>query len=225
MHYRTLEVIIMELVQVDTQRAYEKIREKIINLELAPGSLINEQHLAEDLNLGAASTREALKLLAHDALVSITPRHGLYIADISLPDLEQLSEMRLSLESLCARLAARRADSDDLMVFEALRQEQTSIPPEDSRSLLAIDHKFHQALVQAAKNKYLARTLEHYFGLSQRLWYMALPRLDFLPTAVAEHLDIVAAIKDRDAEKAGQIMHDHVQEFYDRVKEVLKTKS
>jgi len=214
----------MELVQVDTQRAYEKIREKIINLELAPGSLINEQHLAEELNLGAASTREALKLLAHDALVSITPRHGLYIADISLPDLEQLSEMRLSLESLCARLAARRADSDDLMVFEALRQEQTSIPPEDSRSLLAIDHKFHQALVQAAKNKYLARTLEHYFGLSQRLWYMALPRLDFLPTAVAEHLDIVAAIKDRDAEKAGQIMHDHVQEFYDRVKEVLKAK-
>ena len=214
----------MELVQVDTQRAYEKIREKIITLELAPGSLINEQHLAEELNLGAAPTREALKLLAHDELVSITPRHGLYIADISMPDLEQLSEMRLSLESLCARLAARRANSDDLMVLEALRQEQTSIPPEDSRSLLAIDHKFHQALVQAAKNKYLARTLEHYFGLSQRLWYMALPRLDFLPTAVAEHLDIVAAIKDRDAEKAGQIMHDHVQEFYDRVKEVLKAK-
>lgn len=214
----------MELVQVDTQRAYEKIREKIITLELAPGSLINEQHLAEELNLGAAPTREALKLLAHDALVSITPRHGLYIADISIPDLEQLSEMRLSLESLCARLAARRADSDDLMVLEALRQEQTSIPPEDSRSLLDIDHKFHQALVQAAKNKYLARTLEHFFGLSQRLWYMALPQLDFLPTAVAEHLDIVAAIKDRDAEKAGQIMHDHVQEFYDRVKEVLKAK-
>ena len=214
----------MELVQVDTQRAYEKIRKKIITLELAPGSLINEQHLAEELNLGAAPTREALKLLAHDELVSITPRHGLYIADISIPDLEQLSEMRLSLESLCARLAARRADSDDLMVLEALRQEQTSIPPEDSRSLLDIDHKFHQALVQAAKNKYLSRTLEHFFGLSQRLWYMALPQLDFLPTAVAEHLDIVAAIKDGDAERAGQIMHDHVQEFYDRVKEVLEAK-
>jgi DNA-binding GntR family transcriptional regulator len=225
MHYRALEVIIMELVQVDTQRAYEKIRKKIITLELAPGSLINEQHLAEELNLGAEPTREALKLLAHDALVSITPRHGLYIADISIPDLEQLSEMRLSLESLCARLAARRADADDLMVLEALRQEQTSIPPEDSRSLLDIDHKFHQALVQAAKNKYLARTLEHFFGLSQRLWYMALPRLDSLPTAVAEHLDIVEAIKNRDGDRAAKIMRDHVQEFYDRVKEVLEAKS
>jgi DNA-binding GntR family transcriptional regulator len=215
----------MELVQVDTQRAYEKIRKKIITLELAPGSLINEQQLAEELNLGPAPTREALKLLAHDELVSVTPRHGLYIADISIPDLEQLSEMRLSLESLSARLAARRADSDDLMVLEALRQEQTSIPPDDSRSLLDIDHKFHQALVQAAKNKYLARTLEHFFGLSQRLWYMALPQLDFLPTAVAEHLDIVTAIKDGDAERAGQIMHEHVQEFYNRVKVVLKAKS
>jgi DNA-binding GntR family transcriptional regulator len=224
MHYKALEVIIMELVQVDTQRAYKKIREKIITLELAPGSLINEQHLAEELNLGAAPTREALKLLAHDELVSITPRHGLYIADISIPDLEQLSEMRLSLESLCARLAARRADSDDLMVLEALRQEQTSIPPEDSRSLLDIDHKFHQALVRAAKNKYLARTLEHFFGLSQRLWYMALPQLDFLPTAVAEHLDIVEAIKNRDDDRAAKMMHDHVKAFYGKVKEVLEAK-
>jgi len=212
----------MELVQVDTQRAYEKIREKIITLELAPGSLINEQHLAEELNLGAAPTREALKLLAHDALVSITPRHGLYIADISIPDLEQLSEMRLSLESLCARLAARRADADDLMVLEALRQEQTSIPSDDSRGLLDIDHKFHQALVQAAKNKYLARTLEHYFGLSQRLWYMALPQLDFLPTAVAEHLDIVEAIKNRDEDSAAKMMRAHVKAFYGKVKEVLE---
>jgi DNA-binding GntR family transcriptional regulator len=215
----------MELVQVDTQRAYEQIREKIITLELAPGALINEQHLAEELDIGTTPIREALKLLFHDDLVVVTPRHGLYVADISIPDLEQLSEMRLSLESLCARLAAQRAGADDLTVLEALRQEQASIPPEDSRRLLDIDHKFHQALVKAAKNKYLTRTLEHFFGLSQRLWYMALPQLDFLPTAVAEHLDLVEAIKNGDADRAEQIMHNHVQGFYARVKEVLQAKT
>ncbi|UCH22373.1 MAG: GntR family transcriptional regulator [Deltaproteobacteria bacterium] len=215
----------MELVQVDTQRAYEQIREKIITLELAPGALIDEQHLAEELDIGTTPIREALKLLFHDDLVVVTPRHGLYVADISIPDLEQLSEMRLSLESLCARLAAQRAGADDLTVLEALRQEQASIPPEDSRRLLDIDHKFHQALVKAAKNKYLTRTLEHFFGLSQRLWYMALPQLDFLPTAVAEHLDLVEAIKNGDADRAEQIMHNHVQGFYARVKEVLQAKT
>jgi DNA-binding GntR family transcriptional regulator len=54
---------------------------------------------------------------------------------------------------------------------------------------------------------------------------MALPQLDFLPTAVAEHLDLVEAIKNGDADRAEQIMHNHVQGFYARVKEVLQAKT
>lgn len=211
----------MELVRVDTQRAYELIREKITTLELAPGAPINEQRLAEELDMGLAPVREALKLLAHDNLVVITPRHGLYVAEVSVSDLERISEMRLSLESLCAGLAAQRATSDDLAVLEALRQEQATISPEDSRRLFDFDHRFHQAVARAAHNKYLARTLDQFFGLSQRLWYLALPNLGFLPGAVEKHLDLVDAIKAGDADRAEQIMRAHVQDFYDRVREVL----
>ena len=211
----------MELVDVDTQQAYDRIRETIITLELAPGTLVNEQQLAEDLHMGSVPVREALKLLAHDELIVITPRHGLYVADISLSDLEQISEVRLTLEPLCAGLAARRATTDDLTVLEALRTEQAAIEPGDSRRLLGVDHKFHQAIVRAAGNKYLVRILEHLFGLSQRLWYMALPQLEVLPTAVAEHLKMVAAIKSRDADRARKIMHDHVNEFYYSVRNIL----
>jgi len=211
----------MKLVRVDTQRAYELIREKITTLELGPGAAINEQRLAEDLDMGLVPVREALKLLAHDDLVIITPRHGLYVAELDVPDLERISEMRLSLESLCARLAARRATPDDLVVLEALSQEQSSIPPEDSQRLFDFDHRFHQAIAQAAHNKYLARTLDHLFGLSQRLWYLALPHIEFLPGAVEKHLDLVGAIKAGDADQAEQIMSSHVQDFYDKVREVL----
>ena len=213
----------MELVNVDTQHAYDRIRESIITLQLAPGSLINEQQLADNLHMGATAVREALKLLAHDELIVITPRHGLYVADISLPDLEQISEMRLTLEPLCAGLAAQRATSDDLTVLEALRKEQAATAPDDSRRLLDVDHKFHQAVVRAAKNKYLIRILEHLFGLSQRLWYLALPQLDMLPGAVAEHLKLVESIKSKDAESARKIMYDHVNEFYDRVRQILNS--
>ena len=214
----------MELVQVDTQRAYERIREKIITLELAPGALINEQHLAENLDIGTGPVRQALQLLVHDNLVVVTPRHGLYVAEINIPDLEQLSEMRLSLEPLCARLAAQRASPDDLTVLEALRQEQAITPSDDSQRLLDLDYKFHRALVKAAKNKYLSRTLEHLFGLSQRLWYMALPQLDFLSTAVAEHLDLMEAVRNGNGDLAEKIMHNHVQRFYDRVRKKLAKK-
>lgn len=211
----------MELERVDTKRAYELLREKITTLEMAPGSAIDEQQLAKGLDMGLVPVREALKLLAHDKLVVITPRHGLYVSDVNIPDLEQLSEMRLTLESLSARLAAQRATDDDIVVLEALRQEQMHTPQEDRRRLLEVDHKFHQAIAQAAHNKYLADSLEGLFGLSQRLWYLALPELGFLPSAVEKHMDLVDAIESRNADRAEQVMHSHVQEFYDQVRQAL----
>ncbi|MFN2185158.1 MAG: GntR family transcriptional regulator [Anaerolineae bacterium] len=211
----------MELERVDTKRAYELIRERITTIELEPGSVINEQDLAEELEMGLAPVREALKLLAHDNLVVITPRHGLYVADVNVPDLEQLSELRLSLEGLSARLAAQRATEDDIVILEALRQEQASTPAEDRRRLFDIDHKFHQAVARAAHNKYMADSLERLFGLSQRLWYLALPKLGFLPGSVEQHLDLVQAIENGDGDEAERIMRAHVGEFYAQVREVL----
>jgi len=211
----------MKMERVDTKRAYELIRERIIALELVPGAAIHEQQLADSLDMGLVPVREALKLLAHDSLVVITPRHGLYVADVNVPDLERLSEMRLTLEGLSARLAARRATSDDIVVLEALRQEHASIPSEDSRRLLDVDHKFHQAVAQAAHNQYLAEALERLFGLSQRLWYLALPHLGFLSFSVEQHLGLVGAIKVGDADLAEQIMREHVGEFYAQVREIL----
>ena len=211
----------MALVKVGTQRAYEFIREKIVTLELAPGMVINEQGLAAELEMNLAPVREALKLLAHDGLVVITPRHGLHVADVNLPDLEQISEMRLELEGLCARLAAERATADDLAVMDALRDEQAAVPAGDARRQFDLDHKFHQAVAAAAQNIYLAETLERYFGLSQRLWYLALPQLGSLTGNVQQHLDLVEAIRARDAGRAEQIMRHHVQVFYNRVRDIL----
>ena len=213
----------MNSAQPDTQKAYRLIRERITNLELAPGSPINEKYLAADLEMDLAPVQEALKLLAHDHLVVMSPRHehGTYVAHVHLSDLDQLSQVRLTLESLSARLAAELATADDLAALGALRQEQATIPAEDSQGLFDLDHRFHRAIAQAAQNVYLADTLERFFGLSQRLWYLALPRLGVLPAAVKEHLDLVEAIEGRDADLAAQIMHDHVESFYDRVREAL----
>jgi DNA-binding GntR family transcriptional regulator len=212
----------MQLERVDTKRAYERIRERITTLEMAPGAPINEQRLAAALDMGLAPVREALKLLAHENLVVITPRHGIYVADVNAPDLEQISEMRLTLEGLSARLAAGRASPDDIVVLEALRREQATTPPEDSRRLFDVDHKFHQAVARAAHNKYLADSLERLFGLSQRLWYLALPHLGFLPSSVEKHLDLVEAIQNGDGDRAEAIMREHVGEFYAQVREILQ---
>ncbi len=212
----------MRLVRVDTQRAYDLIWEKITTLELPPGAPINEQDLAEELDMGATPVREALKWLAHENLVEVTERHGIYVADVNVNDLQQLSEMRLSLESLSARLAAERAEADDLVVLKALRREQEAVPPEESRDLFDLDHKFHQAVAAAAHNKYLAQTLDRLFGLSRRLWYLVLPHLETLSSSVEMHVTLVGAIESGDADQAAEIMHEHVKEFYDEVRQILE---
>jgi DNA-binding GntR family transcriptional regulator len=212
----------MEMVRVDTQRVYEVLWDKITTLELAPGTHLNEQELAEELDMAVTSVREALRLLAHEDLVKITPRHGIYVADVNLPDLQQISEIRISLEALSARLAAQRASEDDLVVLDSLRHEHATVDREDTRRLFDVDHKFHQAIAEAAGNKYLADTLERYFGLSLRLWYMVLPQLGSLFGNVKEHLELVDAIRTGDADQAEQMMHDHVSEFYARVRKILE---
>ncbi len=211
----------MKLVRIDAQRAYDLIWEKITTLELPPGAPINEQRLADEFAMGVAPVREALKWLAHENLVEVTERHGIYVADVNVEDLQQLSEMRLSLESLSARLAAQRVEADDLVVLHALRKQQAAVTPEEARELFDLDHRFHQAVAAAAHNRYLAQTLERLFGLSRRLWYLALPHLEFLPSSVEKHVDLVEAIESGEADRAEAIMREHVKGFYDEVREIL----
>ncbi len=210
----------MELERVDTQRAYQLIREKITTLELAPGAPLDEGALARELGMGLVPVREALKLLIHDHLVD-APSRGLFVADVNIPDLEQISEIRLLLETYCVRQAAKHAIPDDLLVLEALCQEQAQIPPDQPRQLFDLDHKFHQAIARAAKNKYLAEILEDFYGQSKRLWYLALPHLEFLPAAVETHIEMVEAIKNKDADRAEEIMREHIQSFYAKVFKII----
>lgn len=212
----------MELVRIDTQRAFERIREKITSLELSPGSPIDEGKLASELDMGLVPVREALILLAHDHLVE-TEALGLFVSKVEINDLQQISEIRMLLEPYCARQAAAYATADDIIVLEALSQEQTRISPDQPKELFDLDHKFHQAIARAARNKYLAEILENFYGHSKRAWFLILPHLDFLSAAVESHLDLVKAIKDRDTERALQIMQAHVQGFYEKVFEILKT--
>ena len=138
-----------------------------------------------------------------------------------MPDLEKISDIRLLLEPYCARQAALNAAPDDLLVLDVLCQEQAEISEDKPQKLFEVDHKFHQAVARAADNEYLAEILEQFYGLSQRLWFMALPHLGFLPAAVETHLDMVEAIRTKDGNRAEEIMREHIQDFYDKVLNIL----
>lgn len=209
----------MELIRVDTKHAYEILREKITSLEIKPGQALDISHWAAELDISSTSVKEALRLLAHDHLVEAPPR-GLFVADLEMADLEKISGIRLQLETYSAQQAARNRTEDDLVILRALCEEEA----ENTRELFELDHRFHQAIARAAHNQYLANTLEHFYGLSKRLWYVALPYLDFLPRAVESHVQLVRAIDAQDGDEAGKLMHTHISEFYKKIKEIITEK-
>jgi DNA-binding GntR family transcriptional regulator len=90
--------------------------------------------------------------------------------------------------------------------------------------LLDLDHRYHTALAGAAHNRYMQDTLEHFFGLSERLWHLALPQVDWLIAALDRHAAIVSAVKAHDADTAGRLMSEHVLDFQRHVEQALKAR-
>ena len=209
----------MKLNKVDTEKAYQLLWDKITSLDLAPGEILDIAALADELEFSQISIQEALSLLVHDHLVEAPPR-GLYVAGLRFSDLEKISSIRLNLETMAAQQAALNANKDDLVILQTLCEEVA----QDTRELFKLDQRFHQAIARAAHNNYLADTLQRLYGLSKRLWFLALPYLDFLPSAVSSHINLVDAISDGNESLSMEIMQNHIKEFYLKIREIIQEK-
>jgi len=204
-----------------SEKAYHLIKQKIITLELPPSEVINEQDLMVDLGLGRTPIREALLQLAKEDLVTVVPRRGMFVADISITDLQKIFEVRIVLEGFCARLAAQRVTQEHLAQMESLLEELEQLSNEDVEALMHSDRHFHQLLYQAADNEFLSEALNRLYAPSLRLWHLALDRLEDVKGTIELHRDIVEAVKSRDGARAEALIQQHVSEFQHKIKAVL----
>ena len=194
--------------------AYQMLKEKIVTLELAPASLLNESELMGELKLGRTPIREALQRLAWENLVVILPRRGTIVADLNFADLQKVFELRIELEAFAARLAAERALPQQVQEMEATFADADEIIRNgDNSQLLALDHQAHTQLSRATQNEFLHDTLERLYTHVLRLWYVSIDRVGRLPEAISEHRDIIEAVKQGDGETAAQIMRTHIRGF------------
>ena len=205
-----------------SEAAYRILKEKIVMLELPPASLLNEAELMAELGLGRTPIREALQRLALENLVVILPRRGTIVADLNMSDLQKIFEMRLELEVYTVQLAAERATPAHIAEMEALfAQADDIIHSGDYHQLIHLDHQAHRMLAQAAQNEFLEETLERLYTHILRLWYVSLHKVSRLPEAIAEHRDIIAAVKAGDGQRAAQIMRAHITGFQTQFTAVL----
>jgi len=201
-------------------RAYYRIREQIVTLELPPGSVIDERDLIDRLGLSRMPIRQALRRLARERLVDVYARRGTLVAPVNVRDLAGLAELRRELESFAAQLAAGRLTDDDRADLERLLAEVERVAP-DERSLIELDQRIHRSIHRAAHNPFLASALEESYVLSLRIWMLVLDRVQRLEDAVSEHRDLLGAILAGDRDAAAAAMRAHVTSFERAIRDVL----
>ncbi|HEY0829616.1 MAG TPA: GntR family transcriptional regulator [Candidatus Dormibacteraeota bacterium] len=208
-------------IRSQSEEAYQRILERIVSLEMPPGSVVNEARLREDLKIGRTPIREALQRLARENLVRSIPHRGTFVTDVNITDLARITEVRVVLESHAARLAAEKLGAGDRDSIQELLVLVRRGYVTGQRDLMHLDQRIHRTVYRAARNPFLEATLERYFNLSLRLWYLVLDREVRLREAVDEHIKLLEAVLAGDGDRAEDIMRRHVTGFEHEIRKVL----
>jgi DNA-binding GntR family transcriptional regulator len=195
-------------------RAYEELRDRIVTVKLPPGTVLREDELMAQLAIGRTPLRDAIKRLAFDGLVAVQPRRGTTITPVDTSDIMHITEVRADLEGLAAELAALRMTEEARdECHERLEQLRALDRGTDPEALMRMDTEIHRFTWHTAQNPYLVQSLERYFSLSLRIWYLVIDRVPGLAGSVHHQEQLLEALINRDAPAARRIMREHVLEF------------
>ena len=204
----------------DSERAYIEIRRMIVRLDLAPADVIREEALQQTLGLGRTPIREALQRLVRDQFVTVISRRGMYVSSIDIGELALLYETRAILEPYAMRLACARGTTgawDDMAALLAGAAADSS-----PNELLEIDRRCRELGWAAADNRFLTDHLDMLYAHSDRLWHLYLGDVADLHSMIAEHREILDALRARDADRAAELIEAHMHRFDQQIRNAVR---
>jgi DNA-binding GntR family transcriptional regulator len=193
------------------EAVYRILREAILRELLPPGEVMNERVLAEALAVSRTPVREALQRLTGEGFLTVVPRQGLTVTDLSLKDIEEIYVMRAALEGVAARLSAQTISPSELVVLEDLCAQMAAATEKgEVERLRALNAQFHELLCGTARNRRLTDLVARLYDSVQRLRQTTLADPDRAREALREHEALLAAIRRRDPDEAERIARDHM---------------
>jgi DNA-binding GntR family transcriptional regulator len=205
-----------------SDQAYAIIKTDILTCVFEPGQQIAQPHLAERYGIGETPIREALVRLAQERLVEPVPRYGYVVTPISYSTVVDIYEVRLLLETAAARMAAVRGSTEELDRIVASQQFDYSADDRESYlEFLARNSNFHTLIAIASGNERLVDINTRLHDESTRVFHLGLQLEDKVEDMRQEHLELAEAIRDRDADRAENMMHSHIARTQNRVLEAL----
>lgn len=196
---------------------YRRLRRDIIRGVLRPNESLVETELAERLNVSRTPVRETLHRLASDGLI-VSHRRRWHVYEHSRAEIRQIYEVRAALEGYAARLACERGGDDAIKAVADAQTEAAAPRPETStrgpeaatQAHVEQNERFHDLIVAAAGNERLAAQIR-----GNRLYFFnyriaAAYTTDDIAEYARQHAELVAAVTDRDADRAERLTREHI---------------
>ena len=208
------EMILMENEEYLTLRdvVFRTLRHKILLGEIRPGERLMEVKLTKMLGVSRTPIREAIKMLSMEGLVSVTPRKGAVVTEITAQDLQDVLEVRRALEELAVSLACERINARGIEALDAsLNTFRAAIQDGDVTTIATIDEEFHKIIFAASENRRLIEMINHLSEQMYRYRVAYIQNPDTHGKLIEEHEAIYHYICERNVEAAKAAINSHIE--------------
>ena len=193
---------------------YEELRMLIMTGKIKPGTRMMETDLAENMGVSRTPVREAIRQLEKDRLVTIEPRRGAYVSDISPIDMEDMLFVREPLEGIATLLATKNMTEEELQALvEVNQQYEEAYQKGEREELIKLDTLFHNLIAEGSHNNYLISILKNLQEQVLRFRYIYFQSGKRAADVINEHQLILDNMKNRNQEAAKQYSIEHIEKL------------
>lgn len=193
------------------EKVYQQLKLDIISHKLHPGQSITEEEIVKQYSISRTPVREILRKLENDGLVRNIPYKGTYVSELRKEDIEEILDIRYLLESFAAKCTAERVDKGALKKFGEIEEQlKFALKTQDSVLSFESDTKLHELILNVAGNKRIQSIITNLLGQIHRIRFISGHLEGRIETTIKEHLEIINAIKKKNAELAEKKMQVHI---------------
>lgn len=199
------------------------LRENIISGNIKGGEKLNESQLSGALNISRPPIREAFRILATEGLITLVPRKGAFVSKLSIREVKEIYEMKSMMESFATRLAIPLINEEELSEIDSiLNLMEKKIKENNFKEIQRLNIKFHRKIIEMSKNQKLIYFYESIVLPIRRYQRVGLSAPSSWETSLAEHRNIVKAIRSKNVELAERLTREHTMTATLRVIDRLK---
>ena len=195
-----------------------RLRQMLVENQIAPGAKLNERELAEVLQVSRTPLREAIKMLAAEGLVELLPNRGAIAVELTEADVQDTFEVMAGLEAMSGELAAERITDAELAEVRAMHFEMmAAYTRRDLSGYYRLNAAIHRAINAAARNPVLTHTYNQVNARLQALRFRSNQDDAKWQQAMAEHERMIDALGRRDAGAMRAVLREHLDHKRDVV--------